>query len=136
MEARRSEDSKLLMWHPECYVIMKELSIVLLPSSRDREYLTLLDKGGEREDRDRFVSKVSDIQEQHEAFLANLHVATLNFLDVFRETTTTALASKENQSVAFEIWTILIGLTNLLFQVVAEVADESKRSAALLWEAR
>ncbi|KAJ4178871.1 hypothetical protein NW755_012893 [Fusarium falciforme] len=124
VEARRSEDSKLLMWHPECYVIMKELSIVLPPSSRHREYLTLLDNGGEREGRDRFVSKVSDIQEQHEAFLANLHVATLNFLDVFRETTTTALASKENQSVAFEIWTILIGLTNLLFQVVAEVTDE------------
>lgn len=136
METRRSEDGKLLNWHPECYVLKKELSIVLPPSSRYREYLTLLDKGGERGDRDTLVSNVTDIQEQHEIFLANLQVATSTFLDVFRETTATALASKENQSVAFESWTILIGLTNLLFQAVAEVTDECKRSVALLWEAR
>ncbi|UPK96067.1 hypothetical protein LCI18_007002 [Fusarium solani-melongenae] len=119
-----SEDGKLLAWHPECYTIMREFSIVLPPSSRNRGYLALLDKGGERKGRDRAASKISDRQEQHEAFLVNLHDVTLKFLDVFREATTTALASKENQSVAFERWMILIALTNLLFQAVAEVTDE------------
>lgn len=129
------EDGPSTVWHPECYMIKNELGIVLSLSSRDREYLDLLDKGVERKGSDITLSRASDIQEQHEAFLVDLKVATLQFLDMFQQTAETVLASKENLSQAFEHWIILIALTDLLFRLVAEVTEGSKWSNALLWKA-
>ncbi|KAJ4324095.1 hypothetical protein N0V84_004061 [Fusarium piperis] len=69
---------------------------------------------------------------QHEAFLTDLNVATLQFLDGFRQMATTALASKENHKDAFEHWMMVIALTNLLFQAVAEVKDGSMWTVVVL----
>ncbi|KAL2692546.1 hypothetical protein Neosp_002956 [[Neocosmospora] mangrovei] len=117
------EDGPSTVWHPECYMIKKELGVVLSLSSRNREYLDLLDKGVELKGSDMTLSKLSDIQDQHEAFLVDLKVATLHFVEVFQETAETVLASKENLSQAFEHWIILIAFTDLLFRLVAEVTE-------------
>ncbi|KAM0426281.1 hypothetical protein ACHAPT_008321 [Fusarium lateritium] len=111
-----------VVYHAECYMIKKELGIDLSVSKRGTEFLALL--GKEEVTDNEKTGQIPKMQEQHEAFIANLKVAIVQFLDVFRNNATATLeASKENQGEAFENLTVLIALTNLLFQVVANTTD-------------